>query len=235
MEAATPKLQPVRQPPQTEQGRAGYSVQVENWAQQTKRPHVQQVQGWRVWDVPMQRRHHDCRTSTAALSTIWCYEAGHMAGSDASEGQAVWQPGGAEEDSRLREGNRHLHLAYDEEEEEEAIPLHDRLNTDTLQLSCANRQLRYQLWGWWSHFYEKFICCLMPSTDELEEENETPIENMMNSRKCCWLKPEHYIHKWDFSICNMHVAGRAEVLIVNPLIIAHCWIWLGCIVLPVDQ
>ena len=39
-----------------------------------------------------------------------------MAGSDASEGQAVWQPGGAK-DSRLREGNRHLHLAYDEEEE----------------------------------------------------------------------------------------------------------------------
>ena len=42
-----------------------------------------------------------------------------MAGSDGSEGQAVWQPGGAEEDSRLREGNRHLHLAYDDEEEEE--------------------------------------------------------------------------------------------------------------------
>ena len=41
-----------------------------------------------------------------------------MAGSDAPEGQAVWQPGGAEEDSRLREGNRHLHLAYDEEEED---------------------------------------------------------------------------------------------------------------------
>ena len=40
-----------------------------------------------------------------------------MAGSDASEGQAVRKPGGAEEDSRLREGNRHLHLAYDEEEE----------------------------------------------------------------------------------------------------------------------
>ena len=35
MEAATPKLQPVRQPPQTEQDRAGYSVQVENWIQQT--------------------------------------------------------------------------------------------------------------------------------------------------------------------------------------------------------
>ena len=41
-----------------------------------------------------------------------------MAGSDASEGQAVWQPGGAEEDSHLREGNRHLPLAYDDEEEE---------------------------------------------------------------------------------------------------------------------
>ena len=39
-----------------------------------------------------------------------------MAGTDASEGQALWQPGGAE-DSRLREDNRHLHLAYDEEEE----------------------------------------------------------------------------------------------------------------------
>ena len=35
MEAATPKLQPVRQPPQTEQDRAGYSVQVENCTQQT--------------------------------------------------------------------------------------------------------------------------------------------------------------------------------------------------------
>ena len=41
-----------------------------------------------------------------------------MAGTDASEGQALWQPGGAE-DSRLREGNRHLHLAYDDEEKEE--------------------------------------------------------------------------------------------------------------------
>ena len=41
-----------------------------------------------------------------------------MAVSHASEGQAVWQPGGAEEDSRLREDNRHLHLAYHDEEEE---------------------------------------------------------------------------------------------------------------------
>ena len=85
MEAATPKLQPVRQPPQTEQDRAGYSVQVENGTQQTYRLHIQQIQGWRVWDVPMQHRHHDCRTSTAALSTTWCYEVGHMAGTDASE------------------------------------------------------------------------------------------------------------------------------------------------------
>ena len=42
-----------------------------------------------------------------------------MARTDPSEGRALWQPGGAEEDSRLREGNRHLHLAYEEEEEEE--------------------------------------------------------------------------------------------------------------------
>ena len=48
-----------------------------------------------------------------------------MAGPDASEGQAVWQPGGAEEDSRLREGNRHLHLAYDEEEDLTVVGLHD--------------------------------------------------------------------------------------------------------------
>ena len=34
-EAATPKLQPVRQPPQTEQSRTGHFVQVENWTQQT--------------------------------------------------------------------------------------------------------------------------------------------------------------------------------------------------------
>ena len=46
-----------------------------------------------------------------------------MAGTDATEGQAVWHPGGAEEDSRLREGNRHLHLAYDDDEEEEEITL----------------------------------------------------------------------------------------------------------------
>ena len=45
-----------------------------------------------------------------------------MTGSDASEGQAVWQPGGAEEDSRLCEGNRHLHLAYDEEEDVDQFP-----------------------------------------------------------------------------------------------------------------
>ena len=35
MQAATPKLQPVRQPPQTEQTRTGHSVPVENWTQQT--------------------------------------------------------------------------------------------------------------------------------------------------------------------------------------------------------
>ena len=40
-----------------------------------------------------------------------------MAGTNTSEGQALWQPGGADEDSRLREGDRHRHLAYDDDEE----------------------------------------------------------------------------------------------------------------------
>ena len=39
-----------------------------------------------------------------------------MARTDTTEGQALWQPGGAEEDSRFREGDRHLHLAYNKEE-----------------------------------------------------------------------------------------------------------------------
>ena len=80
-------------------------------------PTCTQVQGWRVWDVPMQGRHHDCRTPTAALSTAWCYEAGHVAWTDATVGQALWQPGGAEE------GNRHLHLAYEEEEMEKTLKM----------------------------------------------------------------------------------------------------------------
>ena len=64
-----------------------------------------------------------------------------MAGSDASEGQAVRQPGGAEEDSRLREGNRHLHLAYAEEEEERMswtdLLLWGTVDWDTQHLSCS--------------------------------------------------------------------------------------------------
>ena len=44
-----------------------------------------------------------------------------MAGTDVTEGQALWQPGRAEEDGRLLEGNMHLHLAYDEEEEESQV------------------------------------------------------------------------------------------------------------------
>ena len=43
-------------------------------------------------------------------------------------GQALWQPRGAEEDSRLHEGNRHVHLAYDDEEEEVVVP---KVNTVT--------------------------------------------------------------------------------------------------------
>ena len=40
-----------------------------------------------------------------------------MARAKTTEGQALWQPGGAKEDSRFREGNRHLRLAYEEEED----------------------------------------------------------------------------------------------------------------------
>ena len=40
-----------------------------------------------------------------------------MARTDTTEGQALWQPGGAEEDSRFREGDRHLRLACDEGED----------------------------------------------------------------------------------------------------------------------
>ena len=42
-----------------------------------------------------------------------------MAGTDAAVGQALWQPEGAEEDSRLDEGNRHLHLTYSYNDEKE--------------------------------------------------------------------------------------------------------------------
>ena len=44
-----------------------------------------------------------------------------MARTDTSEGPALWQPGGAEEDSHFCEGNRHLRLANKEEEEEEDL------------------------------------------------------------------------------------------------------------------
>ena len=39
-----------------------------------------------------------------------------MARTQTTEGQALWQPGGAKEDSRFHEGNGHLCLAYEEEE-----------------------------------------------------------------------------------------------------------------------
>ena len=42
-----------------------------------------------------------------------------MARTDIAEGQALWQPGGAEEDSGFLEGDRHLHLAHDDNEEED--------------------------------------------------------------------------------------------------------------------
>ena len=44
-----------------------------------------------------------------------------VARTDTTEGQAQCQPRGVEEDSRFREGDRHLHLAhmYNDDEEEE--------------------------------------------------------------------------------------------------------------------
>ena len=44
--------------------------------------------------------------------------AGHVTRTKTTEGQALWQPGGAEEDSRFRESNWHLCLTYGEEEED---------------------------------------------------------------------------------------------------------------------
>ena len=44
-------------------------------------------------------------------------EAGRVARTSTAEGQALWQPGGAEENSRFPEGYMHLRLAYDDEEE----------------------------------------------------------------------------------------------------------------------
>ena len=41
-----------------------------------------------------------------------------MARTETTEGQALWQPGGAEDDSHFREGNMYLRLAQEEEEEE---------------------------------------------------------------------------------------------------------------------
>ena len=41
-----------------------------------------------------------------------------MARTKTTEGHALWQPAGSEEDSRFREGNRHLRLANEEEEKD---------------------------------------------------------------------------------------------------------------------
>ena len=52
-----------------------------------------------------------------SIVVTWCFEAGHVARTDTTEGQALWQPGGAEEDSCCHEGDRHLRLVYEEGEE----------------------------------------------------------------------------------------------------------------------
>ena len=40
-----------------------------------------------------------------------------------TEGQAQWQPGGAEEDSRFCVADRHLRLAYDDEKAVDIFPI----------------------------------------------------------------------------------------------------------------
>ena len=42
-----------------------------------------------------------------------------MARTKTNMGQALWQPGGAEEDSRFCEDDRHLRLAYDDDDDDE--------------------------------------------------------------------------------------------------------------------
>ena len=67
----------------------------------------------------------------------------HLAWTDATEGQALWQPGGAEEDSRLHEGNRHLHLAYDEEEDYD-YQMKTKIKvlpSDTIRFTCIPIQI----------------------------------------------------------------------------------------------
>ena len=44
-----------------------------------------------------------------------------MARTNTTEGQALWQLGGAEEDSRFHDSDRHLCLAYNEEEQLSSI------------------------------------------------------------------------------------------------------------------
>ena len=77
-----------------------------------------------------------------------------MAGTDATEGQALWQPGGAEEDSRLREGNRHLHLAYDDEEEEAV----SKVNFSIIHLVRTVSELTFSIIQ--THYTRTTLFCL---------------------------------------------------------------------------
>ena len=54
-------------------------------------------------------------TYCSTVDCMICFEVGHVATTNSTEGQAPCQPGWAEEDSRLHEGNRHLHLVYNKE------------------------------------------------------------------------------------------------------------------------
>ena len=63
-----------------------------------------------------------------------------VARGDTTEGQALWQPGGAEEDSHFREANRHLRLAYDDDEATRGVTV-----STSAFLACVNAIVRVRV------------------------------------------------------------------------------------------
>ena len=68
-----------------------------------------------------------------------------MARTDTAEGQALWQPGGAGEDSHFRERDRHLHLAYEDEEVKCGVKVSTSAFPDCHQCYCAGSGLAWGL------------------------------------------------------------------------------------------
>ena len=60
-----------------------------------------------------------------------------MARTKTTEQKALWQPRGAKEDSRFHEGNRHLCLAYEEEEEEISQDVYNRWTCKKAEINTS--------------------------------------------------------------------------------------------------